>query len=61
MNRKEVMDVFESLAQSQGMYGRMIRAIREAEERGDVEVVEDFFSEFENCEDAVDVILKFEC
>ena len=61
MNRKEVMDVFESLAQSQGLYGRLVRNINEAEERGESEAVEDFFSQFDDCKDAVDVILKYEC
>lgn len=58
MKRDEVMNVFKSLAQSQGFYGRMLRDIEEAEANG--EDLTGFFESFEKCKDPVDVILQVE-
>lgn len=54
-----VMDLFETLAHSQGFYGRLIRDIKEAEENG-VDTT-DFFMHFKDCKSPVDIILKLEC
>lgn len=58
MNREEVMGVFSMLAGSQGFYGRLIRDIEAREDAG--EDMSDFFGQFANCRDAVDVIMIVE-
>jgi hypothetical protein len=59
MSKKEVMSVIDSLACSQGFYGRLGRSIREAEECG--EDTSAWFAQFKDCRDAVDVVMKIEC
>ena len=54
-----ILDLFETLAHSQGFYGRLIRDIKEAEARG-VDTT-DFFMHFKDCKSPVDIILKLEC
>ena len=54
-----VLDLFETLAHSQGFYGRLIRDIKEAEASG-VDTT-DFFMQFKDCKSPVDIILKLEC
>lgn len=53
-----VMDLFETLAHSQGFYGRLIRDIKEAEASG--EDMTNFFMQFKDCKTPVDIILKVE-
>lgn len=54
-----ILDLFETLAHSQGFYGRLIRDIKEAEARGFDTT--DFFMHFKDCKSPVDIILKLEC
>lgn len=58
MNRDEIREVFESLACSQGFYGRLLRQIDEADE----EARENFWKDLEdqNFKDAVDVVMYIE-
>lgn len=58
MNRKEIMDAIQMLAQSQGFYSRMYNAMREA----DVDDLECFLNELEsqNFKDTVDMVMYFE-
>ena len=58
MNREEVMGVFHTLAGSQGFYGRLIRNIEAQEDAG--EDMSDFFGQFVNCSDMLDVIMIVE-
>lgn len=58
MNKIEVMKVIDSLAMSQGFYGRLGYSIREAEDNG--EDTSSFFDKFKNCRDAVDVVTIIE-
>ncbi len=57
MNESEVLDVFRMLAQSQGFYGRLLKGL---EELDDDELRADYFSHFEDCKDALDVVMKVE-
>ena len=59
MSREMVMSLFSSLARSQGFYGRLLRDISDAEDRG--EDLTGFFAQFADCKDDVDVIMKIEC
>lgn len=54
-----IIDLFETLAHSQGFYGRLIRDIKEAESNG-VDTT-DFFMKFKACKTPVDIILTLEC
>ena len=59
MNRNEIKSVIETLAKSQGFYGRVLASINELKE----DKRETFWSEmekqgFKNC---VDVVMFFEC
>ena len=58
MSKKQVMSLIDTLARSQGFYGRLGRSIREAEANG-VDTTE-WFEQFADCKDDVDVILKIE-
>ena len=60
MTREEILAGFESLARSQGYYGRLLRELREIE-WDEPEVYEKFFEQFKNCKDMLDVILTLEC
>lgn len=59
MDRQAIRGTFEMLAQSQGLYGRLLRDIDEMPE----EDRERFWSDLEsqNFKDAVDLILYIEC
>lgn len=59
MSKKQVMNLIDNLARSQGFYGRLGQSIREAEANG-VDTAE-WFAQFADCTDDVDVILKIEC
>lgn len=58
MSKERVMGLIDTLARSQGFYGRLGAQIREAESKG-VDTSE-FFDQFQDCTDDVDVILKIE-
>ena len=58
MSKNQVMSVIDSLARSQGFYGRLGQHIREAEAKG--MDTGSFFAQFKDCKDAVDVILILE-
>ena len=58
MKRDEILEVFQSLARSQGMYGRILRLIdRMTDEEREVMWQE---LEAQNFEDAVDLVLYIE-
>lgn len=58
MNREQILEAIQSLAKSQGFYGRLLQQINEAEE----DVREGFLSEleFKNFKDTVDLVLYLE-
>ncbi len=56
MNSDEVIDVFKMLALSQGSYGRLLAALKNAPE----EEREEYLSQFEECKTPLDVILLVE-
>ena len=58
MSKKQVMNLIDTLAMSQGFYGRLGRSIREAEANGVDTAV--WFEQFADCKDIIDVILKIE-
>ena len=58
MTKNEVMDVIDSLAQSQGSYGRLATSLREAEANG--EDTTSFFDVFECAKSALDVVMIIE-
>ena len=59
MNKNEVMSVIDTLARSQGFYGRLGNSIREMETKGvDTSA---FFARFANCRDFIDVVMIIEC
>ena len=60
MTREEILAEFESLAGSQGYYGRLLAELRELEEY-EPEAYEEFFEQFVGCKDMLDVILTLEC
>lgn len=53
MTKEQCKALFQQLAKSQGMYSRLLRALEDADE----EQVNEFYSQFENCKDELDVIL----
>ena len=59
MNREEMRQVFEDLAMSQGLYGRLLRDIDEMDEEDREKVWSDL--ESQNFKDAVDLIMYIEC
>ena len=56
MTGKEVYSVIESLARSQGFYGRLLSRLSEAPE----ETANEFLDSFADCKDVVDVIMAME-
>ena len=59
MDRQAIRSTFEMLAQSQGLYGRLLRNIDEMDEEDREKVWSDL--ESQNFKDAVDLILYIEC
>ena len=59
MDRQAIRGTFEMLAQSQGLYGRLLRNIDEMDEEDREKVWSDL--ESQNFKDAVDLILYIEC
>lgn len=59
LNRDDIMSLFKSLASSQGFYGRLVRAINDANE----EAREKFWQNLESKKftDTLDVIIFIEC
>jgi len=56
MTRNECMQLFTSLAYSQGSYGRLLTRIQEADE----DTQDEFFAQFESCKDSLDIIMQLE-
>lgn len=56
MTRKEVYSAFESMAVSQGFYGRLLERLDEVSE----ETANEYLDSFTDCEDIIDVIMKIE-
>lgn len=56
MNKNEVLKTIKDLASSQGFYGRLLRALEEADENAR----DEWLGQFSDCKDSVDVILKIE-
>ena len=59
LDRNDIMSLFESLAGSQGFYGRLVSAIKDANE----EAREQFWQKLESkkFKDSVDVVMFIEC
>lgn len=59
LDRDDIMSLFKSLASSQGFYGRLVRAINDANE----EAREKFWQNLESKKftDTLDVIMYIEC
>lgn len=47
----------QTLAMSQGMYGRLLRAIDEADD----DARESFFAQYRDCNDMLDFVMAYEC
>lgn len=62
MTRNDILKVFRDLANSQGFYGRLLRALENAK-KNDYEAYDAYMTELEskNFTDAVDLILYIEC
>ena len=56
MTRQEVYGVIESMAVSQGFYGRLLSRLEEVDE----DVSNEFLDSFADCKDIIDVIMKME-
>ena len=56
MTREEVYGVIESMAGSQGFYGRLLSRLNEV---GD-DLANEFLGSFADCKDVIDVIMKLE-
>lgn len=59
MNEKQILDTLETLACSQGFYGRLLDSINSLE----YEDYRDLMNELEkqNFKDALDIVMYFEC
>ncbi len=56
MDRKYVLNIIAELAHSQGFYGRLLQQINWMDE----EEQDEYFSQFKDCEDALDVVMVVE-
>ncbi len=56
MTRKEVYGFIESMAVSQGFYGRLLSRLNEVGE----DSANEFLDGFTDCKDMIDVIMKME-
>lgn len=56
MNAKDVYGIIESLASSQGFYGRLLARLNEVDE----DVANEFLDSFADCKDVVDVVMAIE-
>lgn len=60
MKREEILKLFQTLAMSQGYYGRLLQHLKELEVN-DPEAYDEFMTELENeCKDPVDVVMAIE-
>lgn len=59
MTREAVIETIETLAMSQGSYGRLLRYLEDVREV-DPDKFEDIMTELETCSDAVDLIMTIE-
>lgn len=62
MKMNEILSVIRSLARSQGLYGRILKAIEDLRDYGDPDEYDELVSalEAQNFTDPVDVVLYFE-
>ena len=62
MTREDILRTFEMLAQSQGFYGRLLCALKNAKDN-DYDAYDEYMNELEsqNFTDAVDFIIYIEC
>ena len=56
MTRKEVYEFIESMAVSQGFYGRLLSQLNEVGE----DMANEFLDSFADCKDIIDVIMVLE-
>jgi hypothetical protein len=56
MTRKEVYEFIESMAVSQGFYGRLLSQLNEVGE----DMANEFLDSFTDCKDVIDVIMVLE-
>ncbi len=56
MDREKVLEIIESLARSQGFYGRLLEALYMADE----DEANDWLDQFGDCADVVDVVMRIE-
>lgn len=56
MTDKQVIKIIETLAESQGFYGRLLRMIDDMDD----DSYNEFFDQFKDCKTNLDVILKIE-
>ena len=56
MTREEVYGVIETMAGSEGFYGRLLERLDEVSE----ETANEFLNSFANCKDVIDVIMSLE-
>ena len=59
MKREEIMETIKSLASSQGLYSRLYRNLMELDEDKYNEVMTEL--ESQNFQNAVDLVMYFEC
>ena len=57
MSKSAVLNVFRMLASSKGFYGRLLNNIGWNGENVD----DEWFEQFKDCKDSVDVVLVIEC
>ena len=55
-NSKRILDYIQTLAQSQGFYGRLLRALIDQPEKAEA-----FLAQFHGCNSPVDFVLAIEC
>ena len=56
MKSNEVLDLIKELSKGQGVYGRLLQALNEADE----DDRNQFLDSFEDCSNPIDVILRIE-
>lgn len=60
MTRDEIIKLFQTLAMSQGYYGRLLKHLKELE-TNDPDAYDEFMSELESeCNDPLDVVMALE-
>lgn len=56
MDREQVLEIIEDLAHSQGLYGRLLKALFMADE----DDANEWLDQFGDCADVVDVVMRIE-